>query len=130
MGCFFAGCCHGIPTDLPWAITFPEHAMCAAPPNIALHPTQIYETIASIAIFGILWSLRHKMLFSGGLFAIYLVFVGIERLVVEFLRQKDDYFIENSNFTVAQIIGIGLCILGISLYFYRAKKAKTRLSSE
>lgn len=41
MGCFAAGCCYGLPTDVPWAVTFPPGS--EAPPGVPLHPTQLYE---------------------------------------------------------------------------------------
>jgi len=37
MGCFVAGCCHGRPTDLPWAVDFGD--------GVLRHPTQLYETV-------------------------------------------------------------------------------------
>ena len=57
LGCFFAGCCFGRPTDVPWAITF--HSEYAArnvgtPLNIPLHPTQLYEAGAELLILGVL----------------------------------------------------------------------------
>src|SRR5437764_7753811 len=49
LGCFFAGCCYGRPTTVPWAITFrdPFAAVNVGTPlNIPLHPTQLYEASA------------------------------------------------------------------------------------
>src|SRR5947199_8686152 len=46
-GCFFAGCCYGKPTTLPWGITFTDPsaaANVATPLNPPLHPTQLYRT--------------------------------------------------------------------------------------
>src|SRR6202008_91164 len=46
MGWFFAGCCYGRPTNLPWAITFTDQSAQAnvgTPLNQPLHPTQLYE---------------------------------------------------------------------------------------
>ena len=59
LGCSFAGCCFGKPTDLPWAITFTDPA-CLAPLNVPLHPTQIYESIGGFAIFGFLYMTRDR----------------------------------------------------------------------
>ena len=45
-GCFFAGCCYGKPTTVPWAITFTDPFAATnvgTPLNIPLHPTQLYE---------------------------------------------------------------------------------------
>src|SRR6266700_6888684 len=46
MGCFFAGCCYGKPTSVPWGITFTDPFAAAnvgTPLNMPLHPTQLYE---------------------------------------------------------------------------------------
>jgi len=114
IGCFFAGCCYGLETDLPWAITFSD-PMCAAPTGFALHPTQLYETLASFGIFVVLWNLRKRISFSGGLFATYLAFAGLERFLIEFFRDKDDYLL-GSRFTMAQFIGLGIIVFGIYLF--------------
>src|SRR5438093_3784602 len=56
-GCFFAGCCYGKPTIVPWAITFTSPAAAAnvgTPLNIPLHPTQLYEAGAEALILIIL----------------------------------------------------------------------------
>ena len=57
LGCLFAGCCFGKPTNVPWAITF--HSEFAAqnvgtPLGIPLHPTQLYEAGAELLILGFL----------------------------------------------------------------------------
>ena len=52
-GCFFAGCCYGIKTDLPWGITFSE-TKSLAPLNIPLHPTQVYLSLNALFIFMVL----------------------------------------------------------------------------
>ena len=46
VGCFFNGCCHGRATDLPWAV------MSTHPPHELIHPTQLYETAAGLALCG------------------------------------------------------------------------------
>ena len=59
-GCFFAGCCYGVKTDVPWAITF-TNPKSLAPLDIPLHPTQIYLSLNALVIFGILmWLLKRK----------------------------------------------------------------------
>ena len=53
MGCLLAGCCYGQPTEAPWGITFTSTLAAAnagTPLGIALHPTQIYEAAAVLAI--------------------------------------------------------------------------------
>jgi phosphatidylglycerol:prolipoprotein diacylglycerol transferase len=56
-GCFFAGCCWGKPTNVPWAITFTNPFAAAnvgTPLNVPLHPTQLYEAGAEFIILLIL----------------------------------------------------------------------------
>ena len=58
VGCTLVGCDYGLPTNLPWAMTFPN----GAPPTlIPVHPTQIYETLLGLIIFSILWNLKYKL---------------------------------------------------------------------
>lgn len=45
VGCFLNGCCYGLPTTLPWGV--------ASPRGISCHPTQLYETIACLALAGL-----------------------------------------------------------------------------
>src|SRR5436190_12463923 len=62
-GCFFAGCCYGKPTSVPWAITFSDPFAAAnvgTPLGVPLHPTQLYEAGAEFAILMILLSTERK----------------------------------------------------------------------
>src|ERR1043166_678334 len=56
-GCFFAGCCYGKRTSVPWAITFTDPFAASnvgTPLNIPLHPTQLYEAGAEALILLVL----------------------------------------------------------------------------
>jgi len=48
-GCYFHGCCHGRPTDLPWAADFGD--------GVGRHPTQAYESLFHLALVGCCWPL-------------------------------------------------------------------------
>jgi phosphatidylglycerol:prolipoprotein diacylglycerol transferase len=90
MGCFFAGCCFGTPTDVPWAITF--HSPYAAqnvgtPLNVPLHPTQLYEAGAELLILALLLvTERMGRPFPGRTFWGYMCLYGISRFIIEFYR--------------------------------------------
>lgn len=88
IGCFFAGCCHGrqCPTDFPLAVIFPEIADGAAPANIPLYPTQLFESFGEICIFIMLVLYRRKKPFDGALFFLYLILYSILRSVLELYR--------------------------------------------
>src|SRR5438874_13131890 len=62
-GCFFAGCCYGKPTTVPWAITFTDPFAAAnvgTPLNVPLHPTQLYEAGAELLIMIVLLATERK----------------------------------------------------------------------
>ena len=76
LGCFAAGCCFGQPTNRFWGITF-SHPDSLAPTGIALHPTQLYESLTALLIFLILWFLKDRQKVSGRLFLYYLFLYGL-----------------------------------------------------
>lgn len=133
IGCQLAGDGdYGIPTDVPWAMTYPEgtvptlaasneHLVALwyqifpnqeVPLDIPVHPTPIYETLAALAIFAALWILRRRPMAAGVLFSIYLFLAGLERLLVEFIRINPEY----GSFSQAQWISLGMMILGAWMF--------------
>ena len=129
VGCFLVNDDYGRPTDLPWAVKFPQGLPPSTaasmeqlfgipvPPGtdpsavLAVHPTQIYETILMLAVFMLLWSLRKGGRPIGWIFGLYLVLAGIERFLIEILRAKDDRFL--GPFTLAQLTSVVLIAIGI-----------------
>ena len=85
LGCFCAGCCYGLPADLPWAVTF-SHPETLAIKGMPLHPTQIYEASAELLNFGILLFLRQHKKFHGQLFWMYVLNYAVIRVVIELFR--------------------------------------------
>jgi phosphatidylglycerol:prolipoprotein diacylglycerol transferase len=69
----------------PWAMSYPNGTV---PTDETVHPTPIYETLAMGLGAWLLWQLRDRYR-TGVLFAIYLVYAGVERFLVEFLRRND-----------------------------------------
>ena len=77
---------YGKAWDGPWAMSYPDGTV---PTDQTVHPTPIYETLAMGLGAWLLWQLRDRFR-TGVLFAIYLVYAGTERFLVEFLRRNDD----------------------------------------
>lgn len=95
-------------------------------------PTPIYETLMSLIIFGILWLLRKKLSIPGQLFAIYLVFNGLERGLIEQIRVNNLMSFLGMKITQAQLISTILVLAGIILfvfltYFNKSKKTQDEL---
>ena len=87
-GCFAAGCCWGKPTLLPWGVRFTElgHEITGVPIDAHLHPTQLYESGASLLIFIFLLWLHRRRRFDGQVILFFAVLYGAARFLIEFLR--------------------------------------------
>jgi len=89
LGCFAAGCCFGKPATVPWAVTFTDVYAARAvgtPIDTPLHPSQIYESIATLAIFGILVWLAPRRKFAGQVVLTYVALYSVARFILEFFR--------------------------------------------
>lgn len=79
-----------------------------------VYATPLFEIMASMGIFAILWSLRKKLEYVPGLlFFIYLIFNGIERYWIEQFRVNDTYEVFGMQLTQAQQIAVVLILIGI-----------------
>jgi phosphatidylglycerol---prolipoprotein diacylglyceryl transferase len=127
-GCFFAGCCYGGRTDLPWAIVFTD-PKSLAPLGVPLHPTQIYLSLNAIAIFlFLLWLLKRKQ-FDGQVIWFYGVLYSIGRFVIEYFRNDDRGFVIEGFLSTSQFVGIlFLSISIVMLIVLRAKSLRGRLN--
>lgn len=131
IGCLLVGDDYGGPSSLPWAMKFPEglppstvanlqHFGVTVPAGLApdtvlaVHPTQVYETLIMTAVFAYMWSIRKKPYGTGWLFGVYLMFAGVERFLVEILRAKDDRFL--GPLTIAQVTSILVFVAGAILF--------------
>jgi phosphatidylglycerol:prolipoprotein diacylglycerol transferase len=96
---------YGTAWDGPWAMAYPNGT---EPTDTPVHPTPIYETLAMGMAAYVLWRLRDRFQ-PGILFAIYLIFAGTERLLVEFIRRNDA---ELLGLTQPQLISIVMMVAG------------------
>jgi phosphatidylglycerol:prolipoprotein diacylglycerol transferase len=89
LGCFAAGCCFGRPTDVAWAVTFRDayaNRYVGTPLDIAVHPTQIYESLLTLLIFFMLLFVAARKRFHGQVAISYVVLYAVARFTVEFYR--------------------------------------------
>jgi phosphatidylglycerol:prolipoprotein diacylglycerol transferase len=96
---------YGRASDLPWAMSYPEGTV---PTTEEVHPTPIYETLAMGLIAWLLWQWRDRFR-PGVLFAFYLVFSGLERFLVEFVRRNEETV---AGLTTAQVESVVLMLAG------------------
>ena len=131
LGCFLVGDDYGRPTAGWYGIAFPE----GSPPTrvdvletyfgvevdpaiveqfgqvVPVHPTQLYEVAMTTVMFLVLWRLRSHRHRAGWLWWLWMTMAGVERVLVEIVRVKDDRFF--GPLTMAQVISLILIAVGI-----------------
>lgn len=100
-GCFFHGCCHGLPTDVPWGVDFGD--------GIRRHPTQVYESLFHLVMALVLVASFRFDRFTGHRLQFYLMAYAGFRFATEFLRPEPLYALGLTYFQwVAAIMAAGL----------------------
>lgn len=126
IGCLLAGDGdYGPPSDLPWAMAFPNGTV---PTDVPVHPTPIYETLISFTFFGLLWSQRRKWEVNPGvMFGASLILLGVERFFVEFWRITPRVL---GWMTGAQLFSIVSFIVGIIFIFWARSRPPVAVAAE
>jgi len=127
LGCLAAGCCYGRPTDVAWAITFTDPAAnlnVGTPLNVALHPTQIYESAAGFVILLLLLAIeRRGRSFPGRTFWLFVLFYSISRFIIEFYRGDDRGIVLNM-LSTSQFISVVLAPVSILMLWYLSRPSR------
>jgi prolipoprotein diacylglyceryl transferase len=143
IGCLLYGCDYGHRTDVGWAIHFPKGAPAwddhvrtgriaqSAVESLAVHPTQVYEMLAGLFLFGLMMLMRRFRRFSGQVFLVWVIGYGILRPLIEIYRD-DDQRGNVGPLSTSQFIGIVAVVLGLGLLVallkrYRRDPASLRL---
>jgi phosphatidylglycerol:prolipoprotein diacylglycerol transferase len=142
IGCFLVGDDYGVPTSLPWGVKFPvglppstagylrSEFGVAIPAGVgddqllAVHPTQIYETLAALAIWLLGRRLLRRSTTVGDVALPILALLAGERFLVEFLRAKDDRLL--GVFTLAQAISAVVMVALLWLWAARRRPPAPR----
>ncbi len=121
VGCTINGCCYGAATSLPWGVVY-TNSSCLAPLGVAIHPTQPYEVIWNLIVFGVLLKLRGKLKPDGSLFLLYLSLYSLWRLATDFLRVGTPFLFGLHQAQVIAIIVLAIAILLLAMRTRWAKK--------
>jgi phosphatidylglycerol:prolipoprotein diacylglycerol transferase len=111
---------YGIPSNLPWAMGFPN-GIEPTPPGVRVHPTPIYELIAGLLIGWWLWYRAGKRRGVGAIVGEYLLLTGAARFLVEFIRRNPKVLFDLSN---AQLASLGSVAAGALLMWIAATRSK------
>jgi phosphatidylglycerol:prolipoprotein diacylglycerol transferase len=110
---------YGIPTSLPWGVSFPHGLV---PTMQRVQPTPVYEFIAALLIAWYLWQRGRTEKPIGQITGEYLVWTGLARFLVEFVRINPKIYFGMSN---AQVASIGSMIAGAVLIVWAKRHART-----
>ncbi len=125
IGCLLSGDgCYGIPTKLPWGMSFPNGLEPIYEP---VHPTPLYEFLAALLIGWLLWRRAGKPHATGMILGHYLVLTGIARFLVEFIRRNPKVIFGLSN---AQLASLGAAVVGVALILWSAKRPVEQIAAE
>ena len=111
--------------DWAWAYQYPHNVVnegeriagcfgnyCNQLP-LPVYPTTFYEIIGTFVLFLMMWSFRKKVRQPGILTGVYLVFAGVERLLIEQIRVNNKYEFLPFQPTQAELISVFLILFGI-----------------
>jgi phosphatidylglycerol:prolipoprotein diacylglycerol transferase len=123
IGCFMAGCCYGKETSLPFGVTFTDpHSLARL--GVPLHPTQLYEAVAGLALFlFLIWTEKRKS-FDGQVFWLFLLLYSLLRFLIEFLRDDPRGFLVWAFLSTSQTLGILLAILSLFMLSYMERRRR------
>ena len=114
---------YGVETTLPWGVIFQRNGE-----TIPKHPTQLYESIAYLLIFILLFALYKKKgtkLKTGFLFGLFLVLVFTFRFFVEFIKNPQVNFEASMALNMGQLLSIPFILTGLYFVFLYKIKDKT-----
>jgi phosphatidylglycerol:prolipoprotein diacylglycerol transferase len=126
VGCTVNGCCYGKMTDLPWAVVY-TNPNTHGPIGVPVHPTQIYEIIFNLIVFGILFKLRRRLKPDGSLFLVYLSLYSMWRLGIDFIRDGTSFLLSLHQ---AQVVSIIVLAITIPLLAAKTRLAKKEIVSD
>lgn len=117
----------GKPTDLPWAFVF------ARTDDIPRHPAQLYEAIAYLFTFAILWYLynsRGVRPGSGLYFGLSIVMVFLSRFLIEFVKERQVSFEEQMTLDMGQWLSVPFIVMGGVFIVYAIRRGSHKRLAE
>jgi len=117
LGNFFNSEIIGLASDLPWAVIFIQHD------NIPRHPAQLYEAIAYVFIFFILWAIysKNSKPKPGFLLGLFFVLLFSARFFLEFFKENQEAFENSMTYNMGQLLSIPFITVGFYLIFRKQK---------
>ena len=120
IGCFFAGCCYGKPTD-GFGVVFPKGSL--APAGVKLIPTQLISSFGDFLLFYILIRNYDSGKYPETTGAWYMILYSVGRFLVEFLRGDEERG-RILGLSTSQFLAVIMFFVGLGLLYYGRTHAK------
>ena len=111
----------GRPTDVPWAMIFPNLD------RIPRHPSQLYElALEGVALFVLLWWFSGRPRPVGSVSGLFLIGYGLARFSVEYTREPDSFLgLLALGFSMGQWLSLPMIAVGIWLFWWSQRAQPT-----
>ncbi|MBI5093763.1 MAG: prolipoprotein diacylglyceryl transferase [Candidatus Hydrogenedentes bacterium] len=118
LGCFFNGCCRGTPSDLPWAVRFPQAEVASGSALASfhaatLHPVQLYYSLFFLLLFALLCAVETRWKRPGTKAYVFLIAFLAVKFTLECVRQDDGRYFLGLNFSQ---VAASFAILGVAAW--------------
>jgi phosphatidylglycerol:prolipoprotein diacylglycerol transferase len=127
LGCFLNGCCFGEPSSLPWSVTFPSgsYAEQVFGAGVHVHPTQVYSSLAGLAMFFLLLWTERWWRFEGSLFWRFVILYSLWRIYIDMLRYCEPnslHRIGGLTLAESQLISVGLIVASVFMLVWLGRR--------
>ncbi len=115
---------YGIETTLPWGFVFLRNGE-----TVPKHPTQIYEALAYLITFIILYRIywRKKGEFIRGLpFSLFLILVFVFRFFIEYIKEDQVAFESGMMLNMGQWLSLPFIAIGVVILFFSLQRKKLK----
>jgi phosphatidylglycerol---prolipoprotein diacylglyceryl transferase len=125
--------------DWMWSFNFPHNILnqgiyihgctgnyCSVLPQ-GVYPTSFYEVVICSLMFAGMWLIRKRVTTAAFMSYLYLILMGTERFFIEYIRVTIKYNIFGVMLTQAQLISLGMFIVGVGgmIYLYVIKPRRS-----
>lgn len=119
----------GYRSTLPWATRYTNPSNTFVPSHtLAYQPAAGYELLFSLALFGVIWSIRDRFRVPGTLFEVWLALYSVGQFLLFFGRRN---IIVMFDLKQAQLTAIAVIVVSLPLWYlwyryYRATRLETQ----
>ncbi len=129
VGCFLNGCCYGRPTTLPWGVVYPPDSFPGLEfGTTPIHPSQLYFSLGSLALFALLWAVRRRLTVPGHLFWLFVVLYALMRIPLDFTRAYEPGTVVGHlgvlDITESQVLSFVLALFGTLMMLRLRRQAE------